>query len=73
MTLETLEIHLQDSEHGLRQEIERVAVIICAEMLLVAGKSGHTITEGLFRAFLTQALETACAMYDAKIAAKRAA
>ena len=73
MTLETLEIHLQGSSEGLRQELERVALIICDEMLDVAGKAGHTITEGLFRALLVQAYETARAMYDYKIEQSRKA
>ena len=73
MTIETLEIHLQDSSEGLRQEIERVALAIHIELLTVAKNAGHTLTEGLFRALLVQAYETARAMYEHKIEQSRKA
>lgn len=73
MTIETLEIHLQDSSEGLHQEIERVALVIHEDMKATVKEAGHVLTTGLFMALLTQAYKTAKAMYEHKIEQSRKA
>ena len=51
MTIETLEIHLQGSSEGLRQELQRVALVIHDDMKSIVQENGVPMTAGLLPPF----------------------